>query len=164
MATNLKNLSDYDPNKVPSAKEMKVAIVVSEWNNEITDPLLKGAYDTLLRHGAVEMNITIHHVPGSFELTSGAKLLAETEKFDGIICIGCVIRGETPHFDFICQGVTQGITALNIQYNIPFIFGVLTTNDLQQAKDRAGGKHGNKGDEAAVTAIKMIALKKNLLP
>lgn len=162
MATSLKNLSDYDSKIVPSAKGMRVGIVVSEWNEEITGSLLKGSYSTLIKHGVKEKDITFTHVPGSFELTSGARMLADTDKFDGIICLGCVIRGDTPHFDYICQGVTTGITQLNIKYKIPFIFGVLTTNDLQQAKDRAGGKHGNKGDEAAVTLIKMISLKKSI--
>jgi len=160
MATIMKNLSDYNPEIVPSAAGMQFGVVVSEWNHEITGPLLKGVTNTLLRHHADKDHITIKHVPGSFELTSGAKILAQTGKFDGIICIGCIIRGETPHFDYICQGVTQGITWLNLQYDIPFIFGILTVNSLQQAKDRAGGKYGNKGDEAAVTAIKMISLQK----
>ncbi|MBN2613229.1 MAG: 6,7-dimethyl-8-ribityllumazine synthase [Bacteroidales bacterium] len=162
MASSLKNLSEYNVAGVPSAKGMKVGIVISEWNHEITGTLLEGAVKTLLLHGAEEVDISTCHVPGSFELVSGARMLADTGRFDGIICIGCVIRGDTPHFDYICQGVTQGIAGLNLQYKIPFIFGVLTTNDLQQAKDRAGGIHGNKGDEAAVTVIKMIALKRTL--
>jgi len=162
MATSMKNLSDYDPDIIPSARGMRFGVVVSEWNHEITGDLLRGVRDTLIKHKADEDQIIIKRVPGSFELTSGAKMLAETGKFSGIICIGCIIRGETPHFDYICQSVTQGITLLNIQYQIPFIFGVLTVNNLQQAKDRAGGKYGNKGDEAAITAIKMIALQKNI--
>lgn len=160
MATSLKNLSNYDPDKIPSAKGMKIGIVVSEWNKEITFALLNGAVSTLVKFGISEEDILINYVPGSFELTSGARMLADKEEINGIICIGCVIRGDTPHFDYICQGVTQGITMLNINYKIPFIFGVLTTNDLQQAKDRAGGKHGNKGDEAAVTVVKMVHLNK----
>ncbi len=108
----------------------------------------------------MDKNIVIKHVPGSFELTLGAQFLAEYDDLDAVICLGCVIQGETPHFTFICQGVTQGITQLNMEYNLPFIFGVLTTENLQQAIDRAGGKHGNKGDEAAVTAIKMAALQR----
>ena len=162
MATNLKNLSDFNFEEIPSAKEMKIGIVVADWNSEITHALLRGALDTLIKFGTKDSNISIAHVPGSFELTSGAKMLADTGKFDGIICIGCVIKGDTPHFNYICQGVTEGITLLNLNYKIPFIFGVLTTNTLQQAKDRAGGIHGNKGDEAAVTVIKMISLKKKL--
>jgi 6,7-dimethyl-8-ribityllumazine synthase len=159
MATSLKNLSNYDPSHIPSAKDMIFGIVVSEWNNEITDALLEGAYNTLLKHGAPKENILVKHVPGSFELTLGAQFMAEYADLDAVICLGCVIQGETRHFDYICQSVTHGITELNMDYNIPFVFGVLTTDTLQQAKDRAGGKHGNKGDEAAITAIKMAALQ-----
>jgi 6,7-dimethyl-8-ribityllumazine synthase len=162
MATSMKNLSDYDPDIIPSASGMKFGIVVSEWNHEITGSLLRGAVDTLIRHHADKNHITVKHVPGSFELTYAAKMLAGTGQFHGIICIGCIIRGETPHFDYICQSVTQGITMLNTQYQIPFVFGVLTVNNLQQAKDRAGGKYGNKGDEAAVTAIKMVSIQKEI--
>lgn len=160
MATINKNLSEYDPDSIPSAKGMRFAIIVAEWNKEVTFSLLKGARNTLLKHGALEDEIKIEYVPGSFELTNGAKVLADTGKFDAIICLGCVIQGETRHFDFICQGVTQGLTQLNTMYSIPFVFGVLTTNNQQQALDRAGGKHGNKGDEAAITAIKMADLWK----
>lgn len=161
MAT--KNLSEYDLTSVPSASKMKFGIVVAEWNYEITRALAQGAVKTLKMHGAKEENIILKHVPGSFELTLGAQYLAEFENVDAIIVLGCVIQGETRHFDFICNGVTQGITSLNIKYNKPFIFGLLTTDNQQQAIDRAGGKLGNKGDEAAVTAIKMIALKNDLL-
>jgi 6,7-dimethyl-8-ribityllumazine synthase len=154
------NLSDYDPSLVPDASEMRFGIVVADWNSEITFALLDGAKETLKKHGAESNNIIIKHVPGSFELTLGAQFVAENEDVDAIICLGCVIQGETPHFTYICQGVAMGITQLNIDYNIPFIFGVLTTDNLQQAKDRSGGKHGNKGNEAAVTAIKMAALQK----
>ena len=160
MAT--KNLSEYDLYSVPSASEMKFGIVVAEWNYEVTGALAQGAVDTLLKHGAKEENIVLRHVPGSFELTLGAQYLAEFTKSDAIIILGCVIQGETRHFDFICEGVTQGITNLNIKYNKPFIFGLLTTDNQQQALDRAGGKLGNKGDEAAVTAIKMLALRDDL--
>ncbi|MDP4205698.1 MAG: 6,7-dimethyl-8-ribityllumazine synthase [Bacteroidota bacterium] len=160
MAT--KDLSAYDMNSVPSAADMKFGIVVSEWNNEITFALAKGAVDTLKKHGATDENIHLHHVPGSFELTLGAQFIAEYKDVDAVICLGCVIQGETRHFDFICQGVTQGITQLNMNYNIPFIFGLLTTDNQQQAIDRSGGKLGNKGDEAAVTAIKMVALHNSL--
>jgi 6,7-dimethyl-8-ribityllumazine synthase len=153
------NLSGYDPAAVPDASEMRFGIVVSDWNNDITFSLLNGAVNTLKQHGADTGNIIVKHVPGSFELTLGAQLIAENEDVDAIICLGCVIQGETPHFTYICQGVTMGITQLNIDYNIPVIFGVLTTDNLQQAKDRSGGKLGNKGDEAAVTAIKMAALQ-----
>jgi 6,7-dimethyl-8-ribityllumazine synthase len=153
------NLSSYDPESVPDAKKMRFGIVVSDWNREVTWSLLEGAVSTLKKHGASNKNIIIRHVPGSFELTLGAQFLAEYDDLDAVICLGCVIQGETPHFTFICQGVTQGITQLNMEYNIPFIFGVLTTLTHQQAVDRAGGKHGNKGDEAAITAIKMAALQ-----
>ena len=121
--------------------------------------MLEAARTTLSRHGAKAENILVTYVPGSFELTFGAQLMARNRELDAIICLGCIIQGETRHFDFICQSVTQGLTQLNIDYNIPFIFGVLTTQNLQQAHDRAGGKHGNKGDEAAITAIKMAYLK-----
>lgn len=160
MAT--KNLSEYDLNAVPSASEMKFGIIVAEWNYEITGALARGAVETLLKHGAKEENIIVKHVPGSFELTLGAQYLAEYTNADAIIVLGCVIQGETRHFDFICDGVTKGITNLNMKYNKPFIFGLLTTDNQQQALDRAGGKLGNKGDEAAVTAIKMLALKSDL--
>ena len=162
MATKLKNLSDYDPTLVPSAKGMKFGIVVSEWNKEITDALLDGAYNTLLKHGAKEQNIIVARVPGSFELTHGARQLIKNTDVDAVICLGCVIKGDTPHFDYVCQGVTQGITHLNVKYKRPVIFGVLTTNDEQQAKDRAGGKLGNKGDEGAITAIKMVSLVRTI--
>ncbi len=158
MAT--KNLSAYDPDQVPDARDMKFGIVVSDWNREITWSLLEGAVNTLTKHGALTKNIVVKHVPGSFELTLGAQFLAEYDDLDAIICLGCVIQGETPHFTYICQGVTMGITQLNLEYNLPVIFGVLTTNDQQQAVDRAGGKLGNKGDEAAVTAIKMAQLQR----
>ena len=161
MATQYKNLSTYNEKTVPSAAEMKFGIAVSEWNDKVTYALRDGAVNTLLKHGASENNISVVSVPGSFELTLGAQLLAQKE-VDAVICLGCVIQGETPHFDFICQGVSQGITDLNIKYNLPIIFGVLTTNTMQQAEDRSGGKHGNKGDEAAITAIKMVQLKRDL--
>lgn len=156
------NLSDYDPSRVPSAGEMRFGIVVSEWNNDITSALLDGAIKTLEKHEVTDINIIVKHVPGSFELTLGAQFIAEYEDVDAIICLGCVIQGETPHFNYICQGVTQGITQLNLDYNIPFIFGVLTTDNRQQALDRAGGKYGNKGSEAAITAIKMASLQREM--
>jgi len=162
MATAQKNLSAYKSGDIPNARKMKFGIVVSEWNEEITFSLRDSAMKTLIKHGAQQGNIIVKHVPGSFELTLGAQWLAESDAFDAILCLGCVIQGETPHFDFICQGVTQGITQLNLVYSIPVIFGVLTTQNIEQARDRAGGKHGNKGDEAAITAIKMVALKKEL--
>ena len=159
MAT--KNLSQYDFNSVPSAENMKFGIVVAEWNPEVTFALTNGAVETLKKHGAPEQNITVSYVPGSFELPLGAQFLAEYGNVDAVIVLGCVIQGETRHFDYICEGVTQGIKDLNLKYNKPFIFGLLTTHNQQQALDRAGGKHGNKGDEAAVTAIKMVDLKRS---
>ena len=148
---------------MPSAKGMRFALVVSEWNDEITYALRDGAIDTLVKYGAKEKNIAVHYVPGSFELTAGAKWLADTKKYDAVICLGCVIQGETRHFDFICNAVAIGLTDLNTTYTIPFIFGVLTPENMAQAKARAGGKHGNKGVEAAVTAIKMVALKESVV-
>jgi 6,7-dimethyl-8-ribityllumazine synthase len=162
MATNLKNLSEYDASKVPSAEKMKFGIIVSEWNSTITGALLQGAHSTLEKHGAKTENIIIAHVPGSFELTHGARQFIKHTDVDAVICLGCVIKGDTPHFDYVCQGVTQGITELNVRHKIPVIFGLLTTNNQQQALDRAGGRFGNKGDEGAITAIKMVALSREL--
>lgn len=159
MAT--KDLSAYDINSVPNAENMKFGIVVAEWNWEITSALAQGAIDTLKRHGATDENITVKYVPGTFELPLGGQFFAELDNVDAVILLGCVIQGDTRHFDYICEGVTQGTKDLNLKYNKPFIFGVLTTNNEQQALDRAGGKLGNKGDEAAVTAIKMLALKES---
>lgn len=160
MAT--KNLSEYDINSIPSAEGMKFGIVVAEWNYQITGQLAKGAIDTLQKHGANSENIFVKHVPGTFELTLGGQFFAEYTDVDAIILLGCVIQGETRHFDFICQGVTQGTTQLNMNYNLPVIFGVLTTDNEQQALDRSGGKLGNKGDEAAITAIKMVNLQREI--
>jgi len=157
MAT--KNLSHYNPENLPDALAMRFGIVVAEWNSEITFALAEGAVSTLKKHGAATENIVVKYVPGTFELPLGAQYFAEHENVDAIIALGCVIQGETRHFDFICQGVTQGIMDLNLKYNKPFIFGVLTTENQQQAADRAGGRLGNKGDEAAVTAIKMVDLR-----
>lgn len=157
MASSLKNLSNYRSDDVPDAAPFKFGIVVSEWNEEITGALLSGAKKLLLKHGALEENIIVRFVPGSFELTHGARILAEKTDVDAVICLGCVIQGDTPHFDYVCQGVTVGMSELNVKYDIPFIFGLLTTDNQQQALDRAGGKHGNKGDEGAITAIKMAA-------
>ena len=157
MATALSNLSDFDANDVPSGEGLKIALVVAEWNAEITDNLCLGAHTTLVECGVREADITTTQVPGSFELVFGAKKALE-QAVDAVIVIGSVIQGETKHFDFVCQGVTQGIKDLNIQSPIPVIFCVLTDNNLQQALDRSGGKHGNKGIEAAVAALKMAAL------
>jgi 6,7-dimethyl-8-ribityllumazine synthase len=156
------NLSEYEAGSVPDASEMRFGIVVADWNSQVTSLLLNGTVETLKKHGAKDSEIVIKHVPGSFELTLGAQFLAEYDDLDAIICLGCVIQGETPHFTYICQSVTYGITELNLDYNIPFIFGVLTTLDLEQAMARAGGIHGNKGDEAAITAIKMAALQREM--
>lgn len=162
MATSLKNLSDYDVSTIPSAKCIKFGIVVSEWNYEITGSMAKAAVETLILHGASENDVMVKHVPGSYELTLGAQYMADFTDVDAIICIGCVIQGETPHFDYICQAVAQGITRVSLDNGLPVIFGVLTTLTMQQAVDRSGGKHGNKGVEAAITAIKMVALEKEL--
>ena len=156
MASSSKNLSDYNSNNLPDVSKKRFAIVVSEWNEEVTAALYSGAYQTLLQHGVKAEHIIRKQVPGSFELTLGAQWCAQQKEIDAVICLGCVIQGETRHFDFICDAVAQGITQVNLTYNKPVIFGVLTTQTQQQALDRAGGKHGNKGDEAAITAIKML--------
>ena len=145
---------------IPSSGGLRFGVVVSEWNSKITGKLAEGALETLSRQGAHPEDITLVHVPGSFELPSAARWLAEKGNFDAVILLGCVIRGDTSHFDYVCQGVTQGTMALNLQFPIPFIFGVLTTENEQQAIDRAGGKLGNKGEEAAITAIRMALLMK----
>ncbi len=162
MSTQLKNLSDFSNTDVPSAAVYRFGIVVTEWNAEITNALYQGAYESLIDYGAIPDHIFTYSVPGSFELTSGADILLKNSKLDAVICLGCVIQGETRHFDFICNAVANGITNVAIKYSKPVIFGVLTTDNLQQAVDRAGGKHGNKGVEAAVTAIKMAALAETL--
>lgn len=156
MATAYHNLSDYDFNSVPNASNMRFGIVVSEWNNHITGALLEGAVNTLKKHGAKEENILVQPVPGSFELTYGSAQMIKSGKVDAVIAIGCVVRGDTPHFDYVCEGTTQGIAHLNATSDIPVIYGLITTNNMEQAEDRAGGKLGNKGDECAITAIKMI--------
>ena len=152
------NLSDYDKTTVPNAKHLRFGIVVSEWNTSITENLFTGAKETLLKNGAKENNITRLDTPGSFELIYGCKYLLQKQKYDAIIAIGCVIQGETKHFDFVCQAVSQGIKSLNLQFNAPTIFCVLTDNTLQQSKERSGGKLGNKGVECAIAAIKMATL------
>jgi 6,7-dimethyl-8-ribityllumazine synthase len=157
MASSKKNLSSYSSKNISDISRKKFAIVVAEWNTEVTEALYTGAYETLLKHGAKPANIIRKNVPGSFELSLGAQWMAQEKKIDAVICLGCVIQGDTKHFDFICQAVSQGLTNVALKYNKPVIFGVLTPNNQQQALDRAGGKHGNKGDEAAATAIKMLA-------
>lgn len=155
MATELHHLGEQPGTVIPDASNMNFGIVVSEWNPEITGALLDGAVKTLEKHGALPENIHVKTVPGSFELIYGAHQMTLNDGYDAIIILGCVIRGDTPHFDYICQGVTYGIARLNAKSEIPVIFGLLTTNDMQQAKDRAGGCLGNKGDECAIDAIKM---------
>lgn len=162
MSKTIKKSLKYNPENIPSAATMKFGIVVSEWNASITNALLEGAYNTLLEHGADKDNLMVKHVPGSFELPLGAQFLLESNDFDTIICLGCVIQGETRHFEFICNAVSDGITRVGLDYNVPVIFGVLTTNTIEQAKERSGGKHGNKGSEAALTAIKMVKLGQDL--
>ena len=156
MATAYQNLSSYDFNSVPNASKMRVGIVVSEWNSHITEKLLEGACNTLEKHNISHDNILVFRVPGSFELIFGAQQIAKHSEVDAVIVLGCVIKGDTPHFDYVCEGVTEGVARLNSTQDIPVIFGLLTTENMQQAEDRAGGKFGNKGDEAAITAIKMI--------
>jgi len=159
MSSQGKNLSEFDKTNLPDATRLRIGIVVSEWNTTITEALFNGAYTTLTASGVDPTNIHRINVPGSFELTSGARFMASNHKVDAVICLGCVIQGETRHFEFICQAVANGLTNLNLASGIPFIFGVLTTDTEAQALARAGGKHGNKGIEAAITAIKMAALK-----
>lgn len=163
MASALHNLSDYDPQSVPDASDMRFGVVVSEWNAEVTGALLQGAVDTLIKHGATEERIRVMTVPGSFELIYASSQLARSGRVDAVIAIGCVIRGDTPHFDYICQGTTQGLAELNTKGDVPIVYGLLTCNNLQQALDRCGGALGNKGDECAVTAIKMVNLHRQFL-
>lgn len=162
MAKTPKSLTKVKKEKSVDLSNQRIGIVTAQWNEEITNELLKGCKKTLEQLGAKKKNIISVEVPGSFELPSGAKLFVENKKVDAVICIGCIIKGETPHFDFISAAVSQGIMDLNIHYNIPFVFAVLTTNTLEQAKERCGGKHGHKGNEAAITAANMIALRKKL--
>ncbi len=162
MASALKNLSQYDENNMPNAKDMTFGIVVADWNEKITHALYEGCYDTLIKHGALAENIHTVQVPGSFELTVGARMVAGRHNCDAVICLGCVIKGETSHNEYINQAVAQGLTNLGLTTGRPFIFGLLTPNDEQQALDRAGGKHGNKGVEAGVTALRMAALRQEL--
>ena len=159
MATELKNLSVYDPSKVADGKGRKVGIVYAEWNDKITYALRDGAIKTLLENGVEQNNIVLASVPGSFELIYGASQLVKSGEFDAVIAIGCVIRGDTPHFDYICEGVTAGLSRLNVEYDTPVIFGLITTNNMLQAEERSGGRLGNKGDECAVTALQMMALR-----
>ena len=162
MASASKNLSSYDENTIPSAENMSFGIVVAEWNAEITHALYEGCFETLVKQGAKEDNIHTIQVPGSFELPTGARLLATKYKLDAVICLGCVIKGETKHDEYINNAVAMGLINLSIASGQPFIFGVLTPNNEEQARERAGGKHGNKGVEAAISAIRMAALRKEM--
>ena len=157
MSSQLNNLSEIHSDIQINAENNTFGIVVSEWNSSITFSLLEGAKNTLLENKVKQENIIIKYVPGTYELAYGAQMLLEKNKeLDGVICLGCVIQGETKHFDFICQAAAQGIMHVGLEYKKPVIFGVLTTNNQQQAIDRSGGKHGNKGVEAALTALKML--------
>ncbi len=162
MTEKKKNLSEFTPFEFSSAQNTEIGIVVSEWNDRITDSLLNGAKECLLEHGVQEQHIYVHHVPGSFELPLGAKWMLENTSVDAVICIGCIIQGETRHFDFIAQAVANGIMNVGLNFSRPVIFSVLTCNTMEQAEDRAGGKHGNKGVEGAVSALKMLALEESL--
>jgi len=158
MSTNHSNLSDYDMASVPSGDNLTVGLVVSEWNEDITESLYSGAYDTLVERGVISNNIKRINVPGSFELVYGSKKMIQSN-VDVVIAIGCVIKGETEHFNYICHSVSNGIIDLNINFNTPVVFCVLTDNNKQQSLDRSGGKYGNKGVEAAITALKLSAIK-----
>ncbi|MDA3820294.1 MAG: 6,7-dimethyl-8-ribityllumazine synthase [Candidatus Delongbacteria bacterium] len=162
MSTQKRNLSDNQIRGYKGTSKWKIGILTAEWNPEVTNALRDAARKTLIQTGVKETNILSYSVPGSFELIKAAKWMAEKTDVDAVICLGCIIQGETRHFDFVAAGVTDGIRDLNIRYDIPVIFGVLTTNNQQQAVDRAGGKYGNKGDEAAAAALKMIQLNKEL--
>lgn len=158
MASGLQNLSAVHSKEGLSAEGLRIGLVVSEWNSQITEALLEGALVTLRQLGADDEGLLVEKVPGAFELPYGAKLLARMTDVDGIICLGCVIRGETPHFDYVCQAAAQGILLVGLELELPVIFGVLTVDTLAQALDRAGGKHGNKGAEAALALVKMVHL------
>jgi len=162
MATKNKNLSVFNPKEVPSGRGKKIGIVVSEWNDEITNGLQKGAVEALLACGVYERDIIVEYVPGTFELPLGAQYFLEQTEVDAVVAIGCVVRGETAHFDYVCQGATQGIQEVNLKYNKPVMFCVLTDDTIKQSKARSGGKLGNKGVEAAIGALKMLGLTEKL--
>ena len=162
MATKLKNLSETSLDKNTAFKKWQIALVVADWNPSITYAMRDAAIAFLKEKGIKNSNIHVHSVPGTFELALGSQYLAAQNKIDAVISIGCVIQGETRHFDFICNACANGITEVGLKFNKPVIFGVLTTNTLEQAQDRAGGKHGNKGIEAAETALKMLMLRANI--
>jgi len=157
MASSQKNLSSFSTEGIADISTKRIGVIVSEWNDAVTESLYDGCYKTLVDNGANRELIIRKNVPGSFELSLAAQWMAEKKDIDAVICLGCVIQGETRHFDFICDAVANGITNVSLKYNKPVIFGVLTPQNQQQALDRAGGKHGNKGDEAAITAIKMLS-------
>lgn len=159
MSSSQKNLSEFSTSGIGDAPKYRYGVVVSEWNEEITESLYEGVVKTLQDCNVPKDQIHRTNVPGSFELTLGAQWMAENAEIDAVICLGCVIQGETKHFDFICDAVAHGLTNVSLKYNKPVIFGVLTPNTQKQALDRAGGKHGNKGDEAAITAVKMLSIK-----
>ncbi len=161
MATALKNLSDYNKENIPSGADFKVGIVISEWNDIITNNLFEGAKQALLDNGVPESNIIVRHVPGAFELPLASQFMLDNTDVDGVVAIGVVIQGETRHFDFVCQGATQGLMNVMLEYNSPVSFCLLTDNNIQQSIDRSGGVHGNKGIECAIACLKMIALKKS---
>jgi 6,7-dimethyl-8-ribityllumazine synthase len=162
MASAQKNLSDYKKTKLLIKEDTGIGIVVSEWNEEVTDALAQGALKTLQENGIKSENIKVKYVPGTFELALGAQYMLEYTDVEAVLCLGCVIQGETRHFDFICDAAANAIAKVGLDYHVPVIFGVLTTDNQQQALDRAGGKYGNKGDEAAITALKMISLENTL--
>lgn len=162
MPKKKKNLSVFDQSPVAGSDKMRIGVLVSQWNEEVTSSLLDGALETLHRHGVSELNIQVHAVPGSFELTAAAAMMAEASDCHAIICLGCIIQGETRHFEFIAHAVASGLSHVGALYNLPVIFGVLTTDTYAQAMERAGGRHGNKGDEAAMTALRMVELSQKI--
>jgi len=161
MATEGRNLSEYNKEVIPSGADFKIGIVVSEWNDSITLNLLEGAKNALLENGVKEQNIIVRFVPGAYELPLWSQFMCKNETIDGVIAIGAVIQGETKHFDFVCEAATLGIKDVNLKFNTPISFCLLTDNTMQQSIDRSGGKHGNKGIECAIACLKMIALKKS---
>ncbi len=163
MQAKKKNLSAFDPKHFDDGERMQIAIIVADWNKEITNALFEAALSTLTKHGVKKENIFIKNVPGSFELPQAASMMLAAYDLDAVICIGCIIQGETRHFEFIAQAVAKGCMNASVNNNVPVIFGVLTTDTYQQALDRAGGKHGNKGDEAAISALQMADIKRKLL-
>lgn len=163
MSTRNKNLSSFTEGTIPSGADFTIGIVVSDWNREITSALYDACLQTLLQNHTVKEKIITVKVPGSFELPSAAQMLMESRELDAVICLGCIIKGDTKHDEYIANAVAQGIMMVSIDYSTPVVFGVLTTDTLEQAQERAGGIHGNKGDEAAITALKMAAVRQNLI-